>query len=106
MEHRRTQRFALHLPLSVVRSGLEEPILAGQTNNISTTGVLFTTAQEPTLSGAIEYVIALRPNQNQPLKLRCMGKVLRLEQPGDGHAQGAQAYRVAATLERYEFVRA
>jgi hypothetical protein len=34
-----------------------------------------------------------------------LGKVVRLEQPVDGHSQGPQAYRVAATLERYEFVR-
>jgi hypothetical protein len=69
-------------------------------------GVLFTTDQEPALSGAIEYVIALRPGEKQPLQLRCMGKVVRLEQPVDGHAQSPHAYRVAATLERYEFIRA
>jgi len=106
MEHRRAQRFTLHLPLSVVRSGAGQPVLAGQTNDISTMGVLFTTEQEPALTGAIEYVIALRPGEKQPLQLRCMGKVVRLEQPANGQSQGPQAYRVAATLERYEFVRA
>ena len=106
MEHRRAQRFTLHLPLSVVRSGAGQPALAGQTNDISTVGVLFTTDQEPALSGPIEYVIALRPGEKRPLQLRCMGKVVRLEQPANGHSQGSRSYRVAATLERYEFVRA
>lgn len=53
----------------------------------------------------IEYLITL-PNRNhadEAVRLRCLGKVIRLEEPvliGNGDSCG-----VAATLERYEFVR-
>ncbi|MGA3258893.1 MAG: PilZ domain-containing protein [Bryobacteraceae bacterium] len=106
MEHRRTRRFTLHLPLSVVRSGVEQTSLAGHTRNISSTGVLFTTENEPPVTGSIEYVISLNQDETRPVNLRCLGKVVRLERAANGRHGGAQAYHVAATLERYEFVRA
>ena len=106
MEQRRTRRFKLQLPLSVVRSGVERITLAGRTQNISSTGVLFTTENEPSVAGAIEYVIALSQDEKQPVNLRCVGKIVRLERTANGYREGAQDYQVAATLERYEFVRA
>jgi len=106
MENRRTRRFTLSLPLSVVRSGVEQTTLAGHTKNISSTGVLFTTEKEPAVTGAIEYVISLSEDEKRPVNLRCLGKVVRLERATTGRHGGAQAYHVAATLERYEFVRA
>ncbi len=107
MEHRRTRRFTLSLPLSVVRSGVERITLAGHTKNISSSGVLFTTENEPSVTGSIEYVITLNQDEKQPINLRCVGKVVRLERAANGYHEGGQAaYQVAATLERYEFVRA
>lgn len=106
MEHRRTRRFALNLPLSVVRSGVDQTSLAGHTKNISSTGVLFTTENEPSVTGPIEYVISLNQDGKRPVNLRCLGKVVRLERAAKGRNEGGQAYQVAATLERYEFVRA
>jgi len=106
MENRRTRRFALNLPVSVVRSGTEHTAVAGETRNISSTGVLFTVENEPTMSGAIEYVISLISDEERRLNLHCLGKVVRLERATNGLTGGARAYHVAATLERYEFVRA
>lgn len=103
MEQRRTRRFKLQLPLSIVRSGAERFVTNGQTQNISSCGVLFISEREPDLGGPIEYVITLNHEGAQAVSLRCMGKVLRSEPsyfPGDSNG-----YRVAATLERYEFVR-
>lgn len=105
MEQRRTRRFKLQLPLSVVRSGVERITMAGRTQNISSTGVLFTTDNEPSVTGAIEYVISLSQDEKQPVNLRCVGKIVRLERAANGYLEGAPAYQVAATLERYEFVR-
>jgi|SRR5580700_9259479 hypothetical protein len=103
MEQRRTRRFKLQLPLSVTRSGSERVALAGQTKNISSSGVLFTSEREPDLGGPIEYVITLNHEGPQPVTLRCMGKVLRAEPMG---ATGNfPTFQVAATLERYEFLR-
>jgi hypothetical protein len=65
--------------------------------------VLFTSEREPDLGGPIEYVITLNHEGPQPVTLRCMGKVLRAE-PMIPNGRPA-AFQVAATLERYEFLR-
>jgi len=78
--------------------------MAGYTRNISSSGVLFTTERQPDLTGPIEYVITLNSDGTQQVNLRCIGKVLRAERLEKG-ADPAPAYQVAATLERYEFVR-
>ncbi|HXS96915.1 MAG TPA: PilZ domain-containing protein [Candidatus Limnocylindrales bacterium] len=103
MEQRRTKRFKLQLPLSIVRAGAERVISAGFTQDISSSGVLFTSEREPDLGGPIEYVITLNHDGPQAVNLRCVGKVLRAERQNAGSE--ARAFQVAATLERYEFVR-
>jgi len=104
MEQRRTRRFKLLLPLSITRSGAERMTLSGQTRNISSSGVLFTTEKEPDLTGPIEYVITLNHDGPQAVNLRCIGKVIRSERLDMG-TELMPAYQVAATLERYEFIR-
>ena len=106
MEQRRTRRFKLQLPLSITRSGAERVPLAGFTKNISSSGVLFTVEKEPDLGGPIEYVIALTREGPQSVSLRCMGKVLRADPLPAEPEENAGNFQVAATLERYEFVRA
>ena len=105
MEQRRTRRFKLQLPLSITRAGAERVTLAGLTRNISSSGVLFTTEREPDLGGPIEYVITLNHDGGQYVNLRCIGKVLRAERMDSTAETGPQAYQIAATLERYEFIR-
>jgi hypothetical protein len=64
------------------------------------------TEREPDLGGPIEYVITLNQDGTQPVNLRCIGKVLRSERmhfPADAAPTGG--FQIAATLERYEFVR-
>lgn len=78
--------------------------MAGYTRNISSNGVLFTTEREPDMSGPIEYVITLNHEGPQVVTLRCIGKVIRAERL-DAGADPMPAYQVAATLERYEFIR-
>ena len=78
--------------------------LAGYTRNISSNGVLFTTEKEPDLTGPIEYVITLNHDGPQAVNLRCIGKVIRAERL-DAGSEAMPAYQVAATLERYEFIR-
>jgi hypothetical protein len=105
MEQRRTRRFKLQLPLSITRSGADRVTFAGHTKNISSSGVLFTAEREPDLGGAIEYVITLNHEGTQSVNLRCMGKVLRADRLPTGDDGEGSAFQVAATLERYEFVR-
>jgi hypothetical protein len=105
MEQRRTRRFQLQLPLAVIRSGAARVELAGCTKNISSGGVLFTTEREPDIGGPIEYVITLTHNGAHLVNLRCMGKIVRADRDDTDPDKASPAYRVAATLERYEFVR-
>jgi hypothetical protein len=105
MEQRRTRRFQLQLPVSVTRSGAARVELAGRTKNISSSGVLFTTEREPDIGGSIEYVITLTRDAAQVVNLRCMGKIVRAGRGDPGPEEAPPAYQLAATLERYEFVR-
>lgn len=69
-----------------------------ETKNVSSGGILFSDPVEPIEVGqAIEYLISLPTGSNiGDVRLRCMGKVIRRD-------DDQQA--LAATLERYEFVR-
>ena len=62
---------------------------------------MFTAAKEPEIGASIEYIISLGGASDQSVSLRCIGKVLRAH-PLDS---GESTFDVAATLERYEFVR-
>lgn len=89
--------------MSITRSGAQRVTVPARTQNISSAGVLFTTEREPDLGGPIEYVITLNHNGMGSVSLRCVGKVLRTERLPTG--LDPVTYRIAATLERYEFVR-
>ncbi len=104
MEQRRTRRFQLQLPLAITRSGAERVAFAGTTRNISSSGVLFTSPRGPDPGGPIEYIITLNHEGAQTTNIRCIGKVVRAERV-DAVRGGITAFQVAATLERYEFVR-
>jgi PilZ domain len=77
-------------------------MLTGVTRNISSGGVLFTSEKEPDVGSSIEYVITLGGPSDQSVNLRCIGKVVRYRRTPDADPF---AFDVAATLERYEFVR-
>jgi hypothetical protein len=96
-EQRRNQRFRLRLPLQVVGSGANVKT-SGETHNVSSSGVLFTSKDRVAVGDAIEYFITFpkAPGSRSEVRLRCVGKVLR-EEP--------ELSAFAATLERYEFVR-
>ncbi len=99
MEQRKAQRFELRLPLEVIRKGSQNLSERGQTRNMSSVGVLFEPDEEADLriGEAVEYMITLpsSPDSVDRVRLHCLGKVVRL----------VQTAGVAATLERYEFVR-
>ena len=84
------------MPVALTRAGASRLADAGFTKNISSRGVLFTAERELDVGGSIEYIITLIDESSNPVSLRCVGKVVRQEK-GDG--------AVAATMERYAFVR-
>ena len=97
-EQRKSRRFDLKLPLTLLRcSGniLEHPC---ETANVSSSGVLFRAGRVIAVGSVVEYMLTLMPpiGVNKQIQLHCLGKVVRQ----------ADTETVAATLERYEFVRA
>lgn len=86
----------MQLPVEVVRTGSAETAWSGETKNLSSCGVLFTSEADIPVGALIEYVITLPspPSARTPVRLRCLGKVVRRE-----------SISAAATLERYEFIR-
>jgi hypothetical protein len=96
-EQRKNQRFDLKLPFELIRSGTNTKMV-GETKNVSSSGVLFTAESEVEVGEPIEYFITFpkAAGSRAEVRLRCMGTVLR-EDPES---------KFAATLERYEFVRA
>jgi hypothetical protein len=97
MEQRKAQRFELKLPLELIRKGSQALSEHGETKNLSSVGVLFAADAPLRIGEAVEYMITLpsRPDHGENVRLHCLGKVVRFS-PETG---------VAATLERYEFVR-
>jgi hypothetical protein len=96
IEQRKNQRFELRLPFEIIRAGAKAKS-TGETKNVSSSGVLFTSAAPVEVGEPIEYLITFpkSPGSQIEVRLRCVGKVLR----GDTQAN------FAATLERYEFIR-
>ena len=103
-EQRRSQRFQLKLPVELVRTGTRRLREMGETRNVSSGGVLFTSEVPIEIGEPIEYMITL-PSGASPglLRLHCMGKVLRMQAAAPAVAGSHNTF--AATLERYEFVR-
>ena len=97
MEQRKAQRFDLKLPFELIRSGMSPSSRIGSTKNVSSSGVLFESAAALRIGESVEYVITLptSPTPGIQVRLRCMGKVVRV----------VKETGIAATLERYEFVR-
>ena len=105
-EQRRTKRFDIQLPLEIQRAGSQRLVRTGRTRNISSGGVLFTSDAQVEVGGVIEYVVNLPGGATGSVSLRCLGKVLRLERLGNSASSGPQSsFAIAATLERYEFLR-
>jgi hypothetical protein len=73
-----------------------------QTRDISSGGVCFMSPTGVEVGGRIEYLITLS-GSNPPVRIRCLGKVLRSQQPP---APEDGQFEIAVTMERYQFVRA
>jgi len=106
-EQRKSKRFELKLPVEIVRRSFQPVSSAGETKNLSAGGVLFSASIDVAVGDPIEYVITFPtgPLNGGGVNLRCLGKVVRFE-PANPDSDGGEAQSlVAATLERYEFLR-
>lgn len=103
-DQRRFVRFTLFLPVELTHLRNRVVRVFGETRNISAGGVLFATKEAAVGVGdAVEFLVSLSPADHSqvPVRLRCQGRVVRLTTDDDlGPTQ-----MVAATVERYEFLR-
>ncbi len=106
-EQRRSKRFELKLPVEVVRKSFQPASSVGETKNLSAGGVLFSATLDVEIGDPIEYVITFPTGSinGGGVNLRCLGKVVRREAVPGGSADDSPHCLVAATLERYEFLR-
>ncbi len=107
IDNRKNKRYDLRLPVELVRAGGEHVSNHGETQNVSSGGVLFTSDAHVDVGQPIEYLISLPPGPNREarVRLRCLGKVLRLVKGAAAQESGRSNIGVAATMERYEFLR-
>ncbi len=100
-EQRRSQRFQLTMPMTLVRGTRGEINKIGETRNVSSNGVFFVLSESIELGSLLEFVITLPEEITLAgaVRLLCKGKVTRIEQQEDA------LVGVAATIERYEFLR-
>ena len=99
-ERRPTQRFALHLPVTIRSVGADRES-SGYTQDLSARGVLFYTDLALANEDAVEltFVMPSEITLAESMKVRCCGKVVRVAPPSGGMARG-----VAVHIERYEFL--
>jgi hypothetical protein len=93
------------LPVEIVRTGADPVSETGITLNISSGGILFVGGKNMEIDSPVEYVVTLTSGVNGVVNLRCMGKVLRLENRPAEESDAPAAVIVAVSLERYEFQR-
>ena len=107
IEHRRSQRFQLRLSLQLLRAGGTTLAGEGETVNVSSGGILFTTDRRLEVGETVEFTMAFPPPPGATANtdLHCLGKVLRYEGSLADPERRAKLYVMAATIERYEFVR-
>jgi PilZ domain len=92
----------MQLPLRIVQLGGKKVNRVERTRNISSGGVCFLSPVSVEVGGRIEYLITLS-GSNPPVRIRCLGKVLRSKQSEVSDPQ--REFEVAVTMERYQFVR-
>ena len=101
-ERRTTQRFSMRLPLTVRwTTGAAVGETSTESRDVSSRGVYFFLSKDVREGSPVEILLTL-PNEITlagPVRVRCLGRVQRIE-PRDEGAVG-----VVAAIERYEFLR-
>ena len=102
-DKRRARRFPMTLPVAVKIEETPGHDRTVHTRNVSSSGVYFEFASPLNIGTPLEFVLTL-PEQitkGSAVRIKCVGKVVRVDHVrGDG-----ESLSVAATIERYEFLR-
>ncbi|MCC7235350.1 MAG: PilZ domain-containing protein [Bryobacterales bacterium] len=105
-DQRKSKRFDLRLHIELIRTGNEPINRVTETRNVSSGGVLFDSESQFPVGDPIEYFLTLPTNgkEGNNVRLHCMGTIIRTESSQKRNRKD-KPFHVAATLERYEFVR-
>jgi hypothetical protein len=102
-EKRRAKRFPMRIPVAVAGDQHKSDQVV-ETRDVSSGGIYFEFGDPLELGSPVEFLLTMPEpiTKGSPVRIRCMGKIVRIEkvQPDDEAQTG-----VAATIERYEFVR-
>lgn len=102
-DKRRARRFPMTLPVAIRLEEIAGQEKTVQTHNVSSSGVYFEFASPINVGTALEFVLTL-PEQitkGSAVRIKCVGKVVRVDQ----NKPDSDTLGVAATIERYEFLR-
>lgn len=100
-ERRRAQRFALQLPLRVVKFRQKAVEIISETMDLSSVGAYFLAPSQQLRPGhPIEFFVTLEQAPQKSVELRCRGRVVRVEDRDEEGVEG-----VGASIDRYQFVR-
>jgi len=94
----------MQLPVSVKVEELAAEQQVVQTRDVSSSGVFFEFDSPLDVGAPLEFLLTLPEpiTKGSPVRIRCIGKVVRVEHGSEGQASNVG---VAATIERYEFLR-
>lgn len=100
-DQRANRRFSLHLPVSIRYTDGRPEEIPAETKNVSAHGVFFQVQSKLAEGSRIEFTMTLPPEvtMTNPIRVRCQGRVVRVDQSGSGPEIG-----VAALIEQYDFI--
>lgn len=103
-EKRRAKRFPMRLPVAVKVDKQRPDKQVVETRDVSSSGVYFEFDNPLEVGSALEFLLTLPEpiTKGSPVRIQCIGKVVRVER---NHSGGGGHTGIAATIERYEFVR-
>jgi hypothetical protein len=91
-DKRRARRFPMQLPVAIKPEHSKNNAQTVQTRDVSSSGIYFEFETPMTVGTSVEFLMTIR----------CIGKVVRVEPDAK---MGNSHVGIAATIERYEFVR-
>src|SRR5688572_11973429 len=103
-DKRRARRFPITLPALVKADDVANESATVSTKDVSSSGIYFEFTAPLELGTALEFILTL-PEQitkGNAVRIKCMGKVVRVDH---GRADVYSSVGIAATIERYEFLR-
>ena len=103
-EKRRAKRFPMRLPVAVKVEQAKNDKQVVETRDVSSSGIYFEFGSPMEVGASLEFLLTLPEpiTKGSPVRIRCVGKVVRVEKSPAGNIG---QLGVAATIERYEFVR-